>query len=77
VLCGPEADVQAAAELDGLPDDVELLVLCGHRQPGEHQSWIRTARSDPRLNVVCVPDWDRRDEERLLAANARSGDFIR
>jgi hypothetical protein len=58
--------------LDGLDPDTELLVVAPHTDEQEHLGWVRLARRDDRLNVVCVPG---RGEayplDVLIAANAR------
>lgn len=59
--------------LAGAAPDAEVLVVAPHRDDG-HLGWIRAAREDQRLNVVCVrPDWTPGDGrlDGIVRANAR------
>lgn len=69
-----DSPIEAVGELlDAAGAGREVLVVAPHRDAG-HLGWIRAARADERLNVVCVPAGWNPDEGRLagiVLANAR------
>lgn len=74
VMTDKFADEHSSRLIKNMPQTQELLVLCEHRGKENHQSWIRTARMNPQLNVVCVPEWDKADTVSLIRANHRGNE---
>lgn len=60
--------------LESTGPEVESLWLTTHDEHREHLEWLTTARTDPRLNVVCLPRLpeSENDLRLVLRANARS-----